>query len=120
MTLRFVYVRCPTCNRVLANKEYLYQQMISNDISIKEALDSLGLVNICCRARMMSHVDSSKDMLEQKYYNYIAPLNPPPELSSLNEYPELNDEKNIEDNFEEMYKNKNDSLFDFEENVSII
>jgi len=119
-------VRCPTCNRVLANKEYLYQQMISNEISIKEALDSLGLLSICCRARMMGHVDSSKDMLEQKYYNYIAPLNPPPQLSSISEYPNLNNENSVNDigeKFEEMYKEGSaggGSLFDFEENVSII
>ena len=119
MTLRFIYIRCPTCNRVLANKEYLYQQMLSNEVSIKEALDSLGILSICCRARMMSHVDSSKDMLEQKYYNYIAPLNPPPQLSSLNDYPNL--ENSIGERFEEGEGSVvTGSLFDFEENVSII
>ena len=86
--MRIVYIRCPTCNNVLANKEYLYQKMNSEGkYTIKEILDLLELTKMCCRSRMMAHVDISKEMLEQKYYNCINPLTPPPETSSKSDFP---------------------------------
>lgn len=81
--MRVVYVRCPTCNKVLSNKEYLYQSMIKTGTSAKDALDHLEL-EVCCRIRMLGHADVSNDILEQKHYNFMNTLNPPPKLNDQN------------------------------------
>lgn len=88
--MRVVYVRCPSCNKVLSNKELIYQSMIKSGISAKQTLDELEL-EVCCRIRMLGHTDVSNDILEQKYYNFINPLTPPPKLDA-NNFPELNSE----------------------------
>lgn len=121
--MRLVYVRCPTCNKVIANKEQIYQDMLKSNFSRKDALDALEL-DICCRVRMLGHVDLAKDMLEQKYYNFINPLTPPPQTSSITQFPFISQSR--QDPNPNIFGNNNDDsstshLFDYgDDNVKII
>jgi DNA-directed RNA polymerase I, II, and III subunit RPABC5 len=50
-------VRCFTCGKVIANKWQRYNEMLQEDYSVNEALNTLGLNRYCCRMLMMTHVD---------------------------------------------------------------
>jgi DNA-directed RNA polymerase subunit N (RpoN/RPB10) len=63
-----LYIKCPTCHRLLGNKEipFLeeYKRIDSMDISveekdakIKKLMDSLKIYNMCCRGRIKTFVD---------------------------------------------------------------
>lgn len=121
-TNRIVYTRCPTCNKVLANKEHIYQQLLREGHTRKYALDELEL-DICCRIRMLGHVDLTDELLNQKYYNFITPLNPPPELDSKSEFPYLNGNINYSaDNvdYSETQSLFKQSFFNFDDDMKII
>lgn len=50
-------VRCYSCGKVTGNKWEPYQKLLSEGVSIKDALDQLGLTRMCCRRTLMCHVD---------------------------------------------------------------
>jgi DNA-directed RNA polymerase subunit N (RpoN/RPB10) len=65
-----LYLKCPTCGTLLGNKQSLYEDKISEinkqiemdklsleDALVKkeEVLNSLQLLNICCRTRAMTY-----------------------------------------------------------------
>ena len=54
MTEELCHIRCIECGKVLANKWNMYQDYLSQGISIKDALTKLGLIRSCCRLRMMN------------------------------------------------------------------
>jgi DNA-directed RNA polymerase subunit N (RpoN/RPB10) len=45
-------IRCLSCGRVLAHRWKDYQRLLQEGNSQEEALNKLGLKNICCRLRM--------------------------------------------------------------------
>lgn len=53
MTERLPHVRC-YCGKVIGNKWSAYEDMLSQGVPIREALNELGLTRYCCRMRMMS------------------------------------------------------------------
>lgn len=120
---RVVYVRCPTCNKVLANKEHIYQDLLRKGHTRKYALDELQL-DICCRIRMLGHVDLTDELLNQKYYNFINPLNPPPDTSSKIEFPYLdqdNDHHNNRMMNEQIYSQTQfGGVFGYEDDIKIL
>ena len=119
---RVVYVRCPTCNKVLANKEHIYQELLKQGHSRKYALDELEL-DICCRIRMLGHVDLTDELLNQKYYNFINPLNPPPDTTSKIDFPFFNNGDDLHGMNEQTYSNTQsqfNSVFGYEEDIKII
>ncbi|KAK8894315.1 DNA-directed RNA polymerases I, II, and III subunit RPABC5 [Tritrichomonas musculus] len=56
-------IRCFTCGNILGNKWEAYNQMISDGMAPKQALDRLGLKRFCCRRMMLAHVDLIDRML---------------------------------------------------------
>lgn len=63
-----LYLRCPTCKTILANKQLLHEERLAeicenpklsqeqkNEAKMK-LLDELELKRMCCRMRMMSYV----------------------------------------------------------------
>lgn len=67
-------VKCFTCGKVIANKYPVYLALVSEQKKDKESiqyldsekiektiegkvLDELGLVDVCCRRHMLTHVD---------------------------------------------------------------
>lgn len=115
---RVVYVRCPTCNKVLANKEHLYQEMLRKGHTRKYALDELEL-DICCRIRMLGHVDLTDELLTQKYYNFINPLNPPPEITSNVDFPYLSANHDLM-NEQTQFSGNGGSVFNYDEDIKIL
>lgn len=62
-----IYLKCPTCNTVLANREIIYEKGLEkimnsneNDETKRklktELVNSLGLKNPCCKMRVMSYI----------------------------------------------------------------
>ena len=63
-----IYLKCPTCATVLANREIEYEkgeEKIMNDQKTNdeqkkklktELLNSLGIKNPCCKMRIMSYI----------------------------------------------------------------
>lgn len=65
-----VYIKCPSCGRLLADKELIFEEgikRINNEVlneeerekKIMELVDSLEIPknNYCCKMRIMSYVD---------------------------------------------------------------
>lgn len=61
-------IRCYSCGKVTGDKWENYQKMLSEGVSIKDALDKLGLKRYCCRRILMTHIDNFDDVLE--YHDY--------------------------------------------------
>ena len=78
-------VRCFTCGKLLANKYLEYNKRVKDkkiklnikedepsiltitDTTIKktpegESLDELGLIHMCCRMKMLTHIDLTDDI----------------------------------------------------------
>lgn len=69
-----VYICCPTCNRLLADKTLVYEEKLKNicdnpeltqeqkTIEKMKLIDSLGIPNdrYCCRMRLMTYRDLVK------------------------------------------------------------
>lgn len=63
-----LYFKCPTCRRILANKQLLYEKQLESitmddkltpekkDEAKRKLLDDLEIKNICCRARTLGYV----------------------------------------------------------------
>src|SRR5665811_25767 len=47
-------VRCYTCNKVIANKQRLYEDRLQEGMLPGEILDALGLERYCCRMAALS------------------------------------------------------------------
>ena len=54
MTEELSHVRCISCNKVIGHKWNKYQELLSQGVTIKDALTQLGLTRSCCRMRLMS------------------------------------------------------------------
>ena len=52
-----IAIRCVTCGKVVGNKWKPYLLLLESDLSEKEALNKLGLVRVCCRRMILTHVD---------------------------------------------------------------
>lgn len=117
---RVVYVRCPTCNKVLANKEHIYQELLRQGHTRKYALDELEL-DKCCRIRMLGHVDLTDELLNQKYYNFINPLVPPPDTKSKIEFPYFDTTDDHQSTMtEQIYSNTQQSFFNYDDDIKIL
>ena len=57
-------VRCYTCGKVIGGKWTPYQNLLSEGVDMKEALDRLALKKICCRRMMMGHVELIDSLLK--------------------------------------------------------
>lgn len=57
LLLMTIPVRCYSCGKVTGNKWEPYQKLLSEGVSIKDALDKLGLTRMCCRRILMCHVN---------------------------------------------------------------
>jgi len=51
-------VRCFSCGKPIGSKWDKYQKFLADGKSVKEALDDLKLKRYCCRAAVMSHVQT--------------------------------------------------------------
>jgi DNA-directed RNA polymerase I, II, and III subunit RPABC5 len=60
-------IRCYTCGKTIANKWESYQNMLSEEVSTKDALDRLGLKKICCRRMILGHVDLINNLLKYSH-----------------------------------------------------
>lgn len=63
-------IRCYTCGKVIGGKWDPYQNMLSDGIEPKDALDNLGLKRICCRRMILGHVELIDNLLK-----YSQPIN---------------------------------------------
>ena len=64
-----MYLKCPTCNTVIGNRNIKYAEQLEriiNDLTLtnenkrklkSELVNSLGLPNPCCKMRVMSYVE---------------------------------------------------------------
>jgi DNA-directed RNA polymerase I, II, and III subunit RPABC5 len=50
-------IRCFSCAKVIADKWELYNQLIKEGNTEKEALDKVGLIRYCCRRMFLGNVD---------------------------------------------------------------
>ena len=57
-------IRCFTCGKVVGNKWDLYLQLLKNDYTGGDALDTLGLKRYCCRRMLLTHVDLIEKLLQ--------------------------------------------------------
>lgn len=62
-------VRCYSCGAVIANRYEKYKQLLDQDYTEAEALDSLRLPRYCCRRMILSHIDLVDDLIP-----YSAPV----------------------------------------------
>lgn len=59
-------IRCFTCGNIVGNLWKMYIELLINDYTESDALDSLGLKDICCRRMLLSHIDLSEKLLKYK------------------------------------------------------
>lgn len=57
-------IRCFTCGKVVGNKWEPYQQLLRGGKTEGDALDSLGLKQLCCRRMLLGHVDFIEKLLD--------------------------------------------------------
>lgn len=50
-------VRCFTCGKVLADKYFLYIDMVAEGVTEEDAMNAFNLDRFCCRRMMLTHVD---------------------------------------------------------------
>jgi len=63
-------VRCFTCGKVIGHLWDSYVNMLKNDIPVDVALAKLGIRRICCKRMIKTHVDLTKEFLENDYRAY--------------------------------------------------
>ena len=56
MTEEMCHIRCIECGKVIGHKWEPYQKLLSEGVSIKEAMEKLGINRYCCRYRMMNPI----------------------------------------------------------------
>src|SRR5207237_3969259 len=47
-------VRCYTCSKVIGNKEQTYENLLSQGLTPREALDQMNIRTTCCRGNIMN------------------------------------------------------------------
>lgn len=57
-------IRCFSCGKVVGNKWNSYRELLMEGVSTDCALDKLGLVRICCRRMLLTHVDLIDDIMQ--------------------------------------------------------
>lgn len=57
-------IRCFSCNKVLSPLYILYESMLKENVSKKDAMDRLQLNRYCCRRMMMGYVDMFETISE--------------------------------------------------------
>ena len=83
--MRMLPIRCFTCNKVLANKGTTFEALKSEGKEYSEIWKTLGLSRMCCQVIMMSHVDTTDDMMEYDEYNpckYVEIRRHPPSVDN--------------------------------------
>jgi DNA-directed RNA polymerase I, II, and III subunit RPABC5 len=55
--MSLIPVRCFTCNKIIGNKDILYNQYLESGMTPKDALDKMGVTRICCRRIFLGHVN---------------------------------------------------------------
>jgi DNA-directed RNA polymerase I, II, and III subunit RPABC5 len=56
-------VRCFTCNKIIGNKELLYEKYLKEGYTSKDTLDMIGMNRICCRRMFLGHVNIIDQLL---------------------------------------------------------
>jgi len=56
-------VRCFSCGKVIGNLWEKYLDLLQQEYTEGEALNSLGLKRYCCRRMVLTHVDLSEKLL---------------------------------------------------------
>ena len=56
MTDELPHVRCMECGKVIGHKWEPYQELLSQGVSIKDAMEKLGINRYCCRYRLMNPI----------------------------------------------------------------
>ena len=51
-------VRCFSCGKVTGNKYEGYKALVAKGVSVKDALDQIGLVRYCCRSVLIGSIDN--------------------------------------------------------------
>lgn len=57
-------IRCFSCGFVCGNKWLQWVEMMQNDWTKEDSLDSLGLKRLCCRRMLLTHIDLIDKLLE--------------------------------------------------------
>ncbi|KAG9290947.1 hypothetical protein G9A89_011097 [Geosiphon pyriformis] len=57
-------VRCFSCGKVIGNKWEEYQQLLANDYTDNEAMNTVGLKRYCCRRMILTHSDLIEKLLQ--------------------------------------------------------
>ena len=60
MTDELPHIRCIECGKVIGHKWEPYQKLLSEGVSIKDAMEKLGINRYCCRYRMMNPIKVPK------------------------------------------------------------
>ena len=60
-------IRCYTCGKIIGNKWEPYQNMLSKEMSSKDALDLLSLNKMCCRRMILGHVELIDSLLKYSH-----------------------------------------------------
>ncbi len=55
-------IRCTTCGRVLSSVWDEYKKRVSKGEKPTKVLDDLGIKKYCCRALLLTHTDSIKEV----------------------------------------------------------
>lgn len=50
-------VRCFTCNKIIGNKDIIYNNYLESGMTPNDALNKLGINRICCRRMFLGHVN---------------------------------------------------------------
>lgn len=57
-------IRCFTCGNVLADKYFLYLDMVAEGVSEEDAMNAFNLTRFCCRRMFLTHVDQTDLLLK--------------------------------------------------------
>lgn len=52
-------VRCFSCGKIVGNKWERYTALVTRGVDPCQVLDSMGIVRLCCRRMLVTHVDKT-------------------------------------------------------------